>query len=113
MSESQNLLAAENYFRALLKKDINAVSSLFDENVNFKGPLSSCAGKEEALRATSLFMTIFKTLRLLAKFSNEDAAALIYEVDRGAAAPVQRVAAYIKFNGNLIGAVEVFYDPRW
>lgn len=111
MNREQNLLVAEKYFIALAIKDANAVSELFHQDVVFKGPLSTGAGKDEVINASSFFMTIFSSLTLLAKFSNDESAVLIYQVNRHSA-PAQRVAAYINLYEGLISSIEVIYDPR-
>jgi hypothetical protein len=108
----QKVKIAESYYQALGRKDIASLEQYIHPDVEFIAPLAKTKGKGAWLEAAKRFIPLFNTLKIHAKFGDDDKAVIVYDV--GCPSPVGtfRAVALMSFKGELISCIELFFDPR-
>jgi hypothetical protein len=107
-----SLAVAEAYYMAVGSKNVASVEKYFHPDVQFIGPLAKMTGKETVVEATKRFSTLFKTLKIRAKFSSGDQAVVIYDLECPAPVGIFSTASLMTFKEGLISKIELFYDAR-
>jgi len=100
------------YYTALGKKNLEEVKRYLHPNVHFTDPQEQVIGKEAVLKAATSFSAIFKTLTIRAKFSSENQAVIIYDVEIPNIAKPLRAASLLSFQDGLISQIDLIYDTR-
>jgi len=109
---NKNIITAENYYKAMQKKDLSALAECLHPDIYFTTPLGEATGKEAMLATVGRFMTMFETLTVRGVFGADDQAMVAYDVDFPAPIGLSRAAAFMKFKDGLIFRLELFYDGR-
>ena len=107
-----NLAIAENLYKELGEKNIEAIKKYVHPDVQFSAPLAKAEGKEAYLKAAQGFTTLFDTLTIRAKFAEGDQAMVVYDLECPAPIGLFKSAALLTFDKGLITKVELFYDAR-
>lgn len=98
------------YYTALGKKNLDEVKKYVHPNIQFTDPQEIVVGKEAFLKAAEGFMKIFKTLTIRAKFSSEDQAMIVYDVEIPNFSKNLRAASLLNIQDGLISKIELIYD---
>ena len=108
----ENVNTAVAYYTAMGKKDINEALKYLHTDINLISPLAEINGKDIVTGAIKGFMTVFNTLHIRAKFSNEDSAMLVIDVDYPAPIGLLRTSSFLTIKDSLITRVELFHDTK-
>ncbi|MBA3816082.1 MAG: nuclear transport factor 2 family protein [Parachlamydiaceae bacterium] len=100
------------YYTALGEKNIEAVKKYLHPDIQFTDPQEKVIGREAVLNAAKVFMGIFKTLTIRAKFESEDQAMIVYDVEIPGLSKNLHAASLLSFQEGLISKIELFYDSR-
>ena len=111
MSEN-NIKIAENYYKAMGKKDINEIASYLQPNARLKSPFTEIEGKDKMLEAIKGFMTSFDSLNITAKFGSVDGAMLAFDMKYPEPIGSIRASSLVAINDGLISSIELFFDAR-
>lgn len=103
---------AEAYYTAVGKKNVVDIEKFLHPDVLFVGPLAKLKGKEAILEATKRFTTLFKTLKIRAKFGSGDQAMVVYDLDCPLPIGHFSTAVLMTFQEGLVAKIELFYDAR-
>ncbi len=107
---TSNAVKAEEYYKLIGTKNVEAIKKYLDSEVEFYSPLAILKGKEAVTAATSNFMNALKSLTIRAKFGSEDQAMIVYDVDIPGVADNFPGASLLTFRNNLIVRIELFHD---
>jgi hypothetical protein len=107
-----NLTVAESYYKAILAKDFDKMSSHLHDNVLFISPLSEMHGKAAAVTAAKNFGGILQDIQIRSRFASHNQ--IMFAYDMIAPAPIGRfrAAVLMEFTDRLISKIELFYDAR-
>jgi ketosteroid isomerase-like protein len=111
MTDTKTIAVA--YYTALGEKNIEEVRKYLHPDIQFTDPQEKVVGKEAVLKAAKGFTAIFKTLIIRAKFSSEDQAMVVYDVDIPALTKNLRAASLLSFKEGLISKIDLIYDTRF
>ena len=100
----------ESYYRLVGEKNIDAIGKFLDAHVELLSPLATVKGKEEVVRATANFMKSFDSLRIKAKFGNDEQAMIVYDTDIPGIANNFPGASLLSIRDGLITRIQLFYD---
>ncbi|MCB1107750.1 MAG: nuclear transport factor 2 family protein [Chlamydiia bacterium] len=106
------LSTAVAYYTALGKKNLEEIEKYLHPDIQFTDPQETVIGKEAVLKAAQGFSGIFKTLTIHAKFSSEEQAMIVYDVEIPGFAKNLRAASLLSFKEGLISKIELIYDSR-
>ncbi len=106
------LAIAVAYYTALGNKNIEEVKKYLHPDIQFTDPQEEVSGIDTVLKAAQGFMGIFKILTIRAKFSSEDQAMIVYDVEIPNFSKALRAASLLSFKGGLISKIELIYDTR-
>lgn len=112
-SESNNnLKSAENYYKSMLAKDFDKMTSYLACNVHFIGPLAEIHGKDAVVAAAKNFGGILQDIQIRSRFAA--GAQIMFAYDMVVPAPIGRfrAAVLMEFTDQLISKIELFYDSR-
>lgn len=109
---TDKIAIAEAYYQAISKKDVAQVEKYLHPDIKLLAPLGVTQGKEAVLTAAKRFTTLFNTLTIYTKFSNETQAVVVYDLDGPHPIDKMRAVALMSFEKELISVIELFYDPR-
>lgn len=110
MSDTKSLAVA--YYTALGKKDLEEVEKYLHPDIQLTDPQEQIIGKQAILSAAKGFSTVFKSLKIRAKFGSEDQAMIVYEVEIPGFAKNLQAASLLSFRDGLISKIELIYDTR-
>lgn len=110
--EQNCMTLAERYYTFVGEKNAEEVKKFLDQDVEFYGPMATLKGKDKVFAATSNFMNAISSLRIRAKFGNEDQAMLVYDVDMPGIITNFPGASLLRFHNGLIVRIELFYDSK-
>lgn len=108
--DNSYLTQAEEYYRLVGEKNIQAIEKFLHPDVEFYSPLANLKGKEAVIRATSGFMQAFKSLSIRAKFGAGEQAMIVYDTDIPGIAEAFPGASLLTFSDGLIRKIELFHD---
>lgn len=111
MSNS-NLAIAEAYFAAMSAKNIASLEVYLHPDIELIAPLAKVTEKAAVLEQIIKAMSLFNTLIVRTKFSSDDHAIVIYDVEFPAPVGKMSTAALLTFQDSLIIKIELFYDAR-
>src|SRR5271168_3503188 len=102
-----NAVIAETYYTAVGQKNIEGIENYLHPDIQFVGPLAKVRGKEAFLEVMKNFIDFLKTLKIRAKFSSEDQAIVVYDVE----SPLgnSATASLMTFEEGLITKIEVIF----
>ena len=101
---------AEDYYKALGKKDIHLVKTFLHPEIVFSDPQESVSGKDNVLDAAERFSHIFTSMDVRSVFEKEDEAAVIYNVNISGLKNPLKAVSHLSFKDGLISKIELFYD---
>lgn len=108
MTDTKSIAVA--YYTALGEKNIEAVKKYLHPDIQFTDPQEKVIGREAVLKAAKGFTTIFKTLKIRAKFGSDDQAMIIYDVDIPGLSKHLLAASLLSFQDGLIAKIDLIYD---
>ena len=108
--EINNVARAQAYYTLVGQKNAEGIKEYLHPDVTFSGPLSTAQGKEAVIKATSGFMTAFKTLSIRSKFGSGDQAVIIYDTDIPGISNNFPGVSLLTFKDGLIIKIELFFD---
>jgi hypothetical protein len=112
-SESNNnLKVAENYYRSMLKKDFDRMSSYLHENVHFIGPLAEMHEKDAVVSAAKNLSEILRDIKIRSQFAHQNQIMFAYDFMFLEPTGKLRAAVLMEFTNQLISKIELFYDGR-
>ncbi len=65
-----NLATAEAYYTAMNNKDLSGIGQCLHPDIQFLGPMAEVTGKEPVLEAAKVFMNLYNSLTIRAKFDS-------------------------------------------
>ncbi|WGL60303.1 hypothetical protein QEJ31_01635 [Pigmentibacter sp. JX0631] len=104
-----NIELAKQYYAWIVEKNINNLSELLDEEIEFVGPMSSIKKKENVLRAIEGYSQIVQNIEILESFANGEKVLLTYLLTFQN--KTSRAAVQLNFKNHLIEKLELYYDP--
>ncbi|MGY3804984.1 nuclear transport factor 2 family protein [Pigmentibacter ruber] len=104
-----NLEIAKQYYAYIVDKNINKLSSLLHEEVEFVGPMSSIKKKENVLQAIEGYAQIVQNIEIIECFTNGEKVMLTYLLTFQKM--TSRAAVQLNFKNRLIEKLELYYDP--
>ncbi len=108
--ENNNVARAHAYYTLVGQKNVEGIAEFLHPDVEFYGPLSTAKGKEAVVKATSGFMTAFKSLEIRAQFGDGDQAMIVYYTDIPGISPEFPGASWLQFRDGLIIRIQLFFD---
>lgn len=108
--KKESMLHGEEYYTLVGQKNVEGVKNYLHPEVEFYGPLASLKGRDAVVKATSHFMSQFKSLTIRAKFGNTDQALLVYDLDIPGISSSFPGASMLTFQDDLIVRIDLFYD---
>lgn len=108
--DTYHLRRAEEYYKYIGEKNSEEIKKYLHLDVEFYAPLATLKGKQAVLESTSNFMTVFKSLTIRAKFSDEKQAMVVYETDIPGIGKSLPGASLLSFKDGLIIKIELFHD---
>lgn len=108
--ETNIVTRAEEYYKAIGRKNIEDIKEYLDSDVEFYSPLATLKGKNSVVEATGNFTKAFKSLQIRAKFGSKDQAMIVYDVDIPGISNAFPGASLLTFRNNLIVEIELFHD---
>jgi len=100
------------YYKAMGQRDFDKLGNFLHADVQFIGPLAKLQGKEAVIEATKRFSSVFKTLKVRAKFGSNHQAMAVYDLDCPEPIGIFSSSALMTFENGLITKIELFYDAR-
>ena len=110
LSKNDNILIAENYYKAMLAKDFPKMASYLHDNVHFVGPLAEMHSKDAIFTAAKNFGAILQDIQIRSRFSSGNQIMFAYDMIVPAPIGKFRAAALMEFINFLICKIELFYD---
>lgn len=107
-----NLIIAENYYSAMLKKDFDTQASYLHPDVHFITPLEQMHGKEPIISAAKNLSHILKGIEIRAKFTSGNQIMFAYDFMLPDPIGKLKASALMEFKNQLIAKIELFYDGR-
>jgi hypothetical protein len=112
-SESDNnLKVAESYYRSMLDKDFDTMSSCLHENVLFIGPLAEMQERDAVVSAAKNLSQILVDIKIRSKFAHQNQIMFAYDFIFPEPIGKLRAAVLMEFTNQLISKIELFYDGR-
>lgn len=103
---------AQEYYTAMVNKDISTVERYISQDVNFIGPLSKAKGKDTYLNICQAFLDHIESLQLNYVLGNNDRAVVVYDVYFPDPIGKTPGVAILDFEGGMIKQFHIFYDPK-
>ena len=72
---------ANAYYTALSKRNVESTEIFLHTDVELVSPLAKIHGKKAILRATEVFTSQFKTLKICTAIGSENQVTVIYDID--------------------------------
>lgn len=107
-----NLKSAENYYKAMLAKDFDKMTSYLHDNVHFIGPLADMHEKDAVVEAAKNFGGILQDIQIRSRFATHNQTMFAYDMVVSAPIGKFRAAVLMEFTDRLISKIELFYDAR-
>lgn len=101
---------AQEYYTLVGEKNVKGIQSYLHPDVELYSPLAAVKGKEGVVSATSNFMNALSSLRIRAKFGNEEQAMIVYDIDVPGIAKEFPGASLLTFRDGLIIKIQLFFD---
>lgn len=108
----RNLGSAEAYYLAMKHNDAENLAKYLHQDVRVITPLGETAGKVFVVEAAQKLMVHIMDIEIKARFSSDEQALLIYDLDCSEPIGTCRTAALMTFKDGLIIRNELFFDPR-
>lgn len=105
-----NAVRAEEYYKLIGEKNLEAIKKYLDSDVELHSPLASLKGLEAVATANSSFMNTFKSLSIRARFGSGDQAMIVYDVEIPGINKEFPGASLLTFRNGLIVKIELFFD---
>ncbi len=112
MMNKTNETVAEAYYTAMGQKNLDIMEKHLHSNVQFISPFAELKGKEPVMEAVKKFMALFQTLTVRTKFSSNEQALVVYDVDFPALIGNIPTASLLTLQDGLITKIELFFDAR-
>lgn len=112
MTADKSAALAEAYYKALNDKNLSEVGRYLHPQIQFVSPMAELSGQPSALEAMKRFAGMARSIKIRAKFGNENQAMVAYDVDFGEPIGMCRSATLMTFHDGLIARIETFYDAR-
>ncbi len=104
-----NLDTAKQYYEWIIKKDLNNISNLLHDAIEFTGPMCTIKGKAEVFSAIAGYAKIVEDIEIIENFSNNTKVMLTYLLTFQS--QKSRAAVMLTFENNLIKKLDLYYDP--
>lgn len=111
-ANENNLHIAESYYRVMLAKDFDTMSSYLHDDVHFIGPLAEMRGKDAVVLAARNLSNILEKIEIRSKFASGNQIMFVYNFLFPTLNLNLRSAALMDFNNGQISKIELFYDGR-
>lgn len=100
---------ALKYLKAWTSKDFEKAADCLSENITFETPINSYAGKQTWMEAVKFTGIAASGVKLLAEFSNEDEAMLLYDMVLNPIGNL-RIAEHFKISNGKIKMIRQVHD---
>ena len=102
----------EAYLNALGKRDIPKITSLVDEAIWLKMPMTEVFNRNDFIMAVRRMLANLRELNILQKFSSDNHAMFLYEITFNDPVGIVKAASLMTIEGDKIKEMEVIYDAR-
>ena len=104
--------ACSAYLDAWARKDLDGIARHVHREVHFKGPMQELDGLASFLAAAQRVFPLLERFETRARFIAGDRAMFAYDFICREPIGVSRTAELVRFDGNLIRDIELFFDAR-
>ena len=109
---NNNIIAAENYYKAMLAKDFEKMASYLHESVTLISPLAEIHDKDVVVSAAKGLAEILQNIIFRSKFTMNNQIMFAYDFIFPEPIGKLRSAVLMDFTDSLISRIELFYDAR-
>ena len=112
ISNNDNLITAQSYYNAMLRKDFDKMANYLCENVYFLSPLAEMYGKDSVVLAAKNLSEMLQDIQIRSRFANQNQIMFAYDFIFPNPIGKLRASVLMEFNDKCISKIELFYDGR-
>ncbi len=100
------------YLDAWARKDVGAIAACLHADVHLRGPMQELFGRDHVLDSATRILPLLERFEMRAQFVSKDVAMFAYDFVCREPIGACRTAELIRFDGELIRDIELFFDAR-